>query len=1232
MNLHITTQKETTESMKPTRQLLSLARAAWQTLPVEKRKEIRGKLHPALRARINRAFPGRNTVKDLGLLSVVVPVHNVEEYLEDCLSSIAAQSYRHLEVIVVDDGSSDGSLQLCRAFARHDKRFHVVTQPNAGLGAARNAGIRLAKGTFIAFADSDDIVPRRAYEVMMRSLEQSGSDFAVGSVTRLKGKKKELPAWARTVHRTTRTGVTLGEFPEILHDVFAWNKIFRRGFWDSEVGEFPEGVLYEDQEATARAYARATAFDVLSDVVYEWRIRLDRSSITQQKTELNDVRDRVLVARRLARFMQTLPDASVKDFWFAKVLGEDLGLYYVQVPKVSQEYWEVIRDGVLEIQARASEEMWSLLGVHDRVLLRHVLADDRAGFENVIFRLADSGRSFPLSWSGGHWEAEPDYLGLVRDDLLEPQDLVVEHKLLAASAVIQGVETAPDGTISVRGHVQLEGVAAAELTDSVFAEMADPSTGAVLPLTVLRHRDPSIDQGTSQLWASQAESGFSVEIIAGELLSLTPGSQPHLWEMRLWFQLPSGILDVPVDHRENKGRGARTAVLPLMGERRAVTVMAGKTGFGVEVLSQHRIVRDIQLNGRVLSGEFVASEGEKIAKLSVECKNLALSASTSATDKERSQRFVIVLPELPRAARGTVEQNWHVRITTTDGREHYVAVADGEESLRALTAPGNPLAVSCNARGYFELKERPQNIEACDVALDEKHALLSVVVASPWFSANSGNQESPEVVLANGRNVLAAHSTESLDAERLFRITFDLRQERWGNPAPVPESGMYTLRLLDRTPGTPDTGFWIPVSFGLEARLPLELSTAAANISLTRTPGAGALAVQFRPPFKTDERGKPMQAMLQRTIPVLSSSPVSRGTVLFESFAGKTIGDSGLGIFHELRKSGYDAPLHWVVRDHSQPVPEGAAPVIMYSREYYELLHTAEYLVNNNNFPHYFRKNPQQIYLQTWHGTPLKKIGNDIPNSGLSLSYINLMRREADYWDVLLAQNEFAGKVLPPALGFEGDALTVGYPRNDVLTGPGTEQRRAEVRSLLGLSEDQKAVLYAPTWRDNVRTSTGSYELVNHFDAAKASSLLGEEHVFLLRGHSNVADQRFTTGLRHTVDVTAYPNVADLYLAADSLVTDYSSVMFDFCVTGKPLHFLAPDLEQYRDSVRGFYFDFESVAPGPIVKDTRELAAVLVAPGPPSAAGSAYNAFRDRFAALDDGQASARVVRAVWQR
>ncbi len=252
-------------------------------IPHERWVAARNRLHPALQASLRRRV---SSVPDLGRISVVVPCYRVEDYLAECLTSIITQTYPHLQIIVVIDGSPDASAAIARGFARWDRRITVVEQGNGGLGHARNTGIAHATGDFIAFVDSDDSLPRRAYAAMVATLTETGSDFVVGNLRRREGARSWVPMWAEDVHREDRLRLTLDDAPEILADVFSWNKLFRRPFFEQVVTRFPEGVRYEDQEPTARAYAGARAFDVLSTPVYTWHVRDDGSSITQQKSNI----------------------------------------------------------------------------------------------------------------------------------------------------------------------------------------------------------------------------------------------------------------------------------------------------------------------------------------------------------------------------------------------------------------------------------------------------------------------------------------------------------------------------------------------------------------------------------------------------------------------------------------------------------------------------------------------------------------------------------------------------------------------------------------------------------------------------------------------------------------------------------------------------------------------------------------------------------------------------------
>ena len=343
--------------------------------------------------------------------------------------------------------------------------------------------------------------------------------------------------------------------------------------------------------------------------------------------------------------------------------------------------------------------------------------------------------------------------------------------------------------------------------------------------------------------------------------------------------------------------------------------------------------------------------------------------------------------------------------------------------------------------------------------------------------------------------------------------------------------------------------------------------------------------------------------------------------VLFVSFGGRQVSDSPLEIFHELQKTHQTLKKVWAVVDEAQEVPAGSSKVVVGTPSWFAALARSKYLVSNNNLPQYFRKKPGQVYLQTWHGTPLKRIGKDIGTNKLTEGYNNAMKREAGYWDYLISPNQFSSEIFPRAFGFRGRLLETGYPRNDRLV----KGKAGGLREKLGIAKDQTVVLYAPTWRDDSRDEVGNWASVNNLEQVK----LPNNFTLLYRGHTNTAasERNLAAG---TMDVTDYPDVTDLYLAADVLVTDYSSVMFDFSVTGKPMLFLCPDLAEY-ERLRGFYFDFQKEAPGPILKTAAEVVAVLKSLTKSEAKyAQNYKNWRKKFNRLEDGKASARVVDAVF--
>jgi CDP-glycerol glycerophosphotransferase len=316
----------------------------------------------------------------------------------------------------------------------------------------------------------------------------------------------------------------------------------------------------------------------------------------------------------------------------------------------------------------------------------------------------------------------------------------------------------------------------------------------------------------------------------------------------------------------------------------------------------------------------------------------------------------------------------------------------------------------------------------------------------------------------------------------------------------------------------------------------------------------------------------------------------------------------------------------WVVkRDAVDSLPAGVDHVVSGTREYYETIARARYLVNNVNFPNHLVKRKGSVHVMTHHGTPLKRMGLDqrhSPGSAERIDFAALLRRCAR-WDYSVSSNALSTLVWERVYPLRYESLEVGYPRNDVLATAGDDEMR-RARAELGIDPGQVAVLYAPTHREYQE----GFEPT--FDLGAVADALGPGFVLLARLHYFYESDPVLRELHaagRVRDVAAHPSIEELCLAADVLVTDYSSIMFDYAVLDRPIVVHAPDWDVYR-AMRGTTFDLMEEPPGTVTATDAELVEALRSDGDPGAAARA--AFRARFCSLDDGRAAERVVRRVW--
>ncbi|MFF4290426.1 bifunctional glycosyltransferase/CDP-glycerol:glycerophosphate glycerophosphotransferase [Streptomyces sp. NPDC001739] len=317
--------------------------------------------------------------------------------------------------------------------------------------------------------------------------------------------------------------------------------------------------------------------------------------------------------------------------------------------------------------------------------------------------------------------------------------------------------------------------------------------------------------------------------------------------------------------------------------------------------------------------------------------------------------------------------------------------------------------------------------------------------------------------------------------------------------------------------------------------------------------------------------------------------PVKKRTVVFESHLGKQYSDSPRAIYEEMRRQGLEFEAIWSYAGSPKDFPKGVTLVKRWSLPYLKALAQAEFWVDNQSYPLKLTKRPETTYLQTWHGSALKKMGFDQPAlKAQTRQQQEEQQRSLDRFDRFLVRSEHDVHTLARAFRLkEKTLLRVGYPRNDALVRARQREEelgrreRGPLAAELGIPEDKTVLLYAPTFR-KAGGRHGRFELP--FDVERFAEQFGDRYVLLVRSHylNHVVLPPTVQG--RVIDVSARHDVTPLLALADGLITDYSSVMFDYALLDRPLVFFTYDYDEYVHEGRGTYFDLLAHAPGPVVR------------------------------------------------
>ncbi|HEY7629406.1 MAG TPA: CDP-glycerol glycerophosphotransferase family protein [Thermoleophilaceae bacterium] len=1169
------------------------------------------------------------------LITVVVPIYNVEEYLAACLDSIAHQTHENLEVIMVNDGSTDGSAVIAEEYAARDSRFRLITQENGGLSRARNTGADAATGEFLAFVDSDDVIPRDAYELLITPLQETGSDFATGNVMRLMTTGLTPARFVAKVFERTRLKTHVTKFRPLLVDRIVPNKLWRRSFWQAQGFRFPEGVVHEDIPVVLPAQLAARSVDVIADPVYLYRVREGSDlSITQRRLEMGALTARVDAVEHARDYFAEKGAKRVKRWYEESVVAEDLRYYLDVLDGATDEYRELFLDRVNGFLDGASRGIYDDLSAMNRLkwwLVRHRRMPELL---EVLRFQKERLRETPPVRIGRRWYGDYPF----RDDpeLKIPRSVFRLGEELVVSPRVDDLRFEGD-ELKIAGYAFIAGIGAPtaetqKVTVTVVrrgrALRLRMRTSAIRLRAQVVHR-PDVTASTTQASADVQWSGFEA-VLKPRKLRLLGRWRPGTWD--LYVTARAGgvtrrrsrfLVDSPrpvraVDHVLPDGMFLK--VSPATTGEIAVHLRDGWAS-----IVGHRVVEDaVELSGRMHG----PGDRLRFARPGSEKLEYPLERSGSGGGEftvrvplgDLGAAVEVASPE-PDGTDYAGAKVWNLWTVGKDAPNRRVSLEEhvregawksGDDELALIrSGDGDALLI---ARAPQPVVDEARWTEAGEIELS----------GEMWPGAASFD----EFVLV-GRLHLDQHPFPLRVEGRRWYVTLTPGHVRsLAGELPLQEGNW---ELFARRGGVTERSAMTRVLMTQQLfdSLPMRHVIGHKTFLLTVTAELQPVVTAFRDLDDDGERGRYWQRRLRQGAYESEHDAPLRDAVVYLSFGGRQFSDSPRALYEELRRQESPVEHLWVVSDARCVVPDDATVLRSGSRDYYSALADSRFVVANGFLPDWFRRRPDQVVVQTLQGTPLKRIGLDVPHLKSVMRRSWKWAAQVGSWDYLLSGSAFATPLLRQAYGFEGEMLELGLPRNDVLADP--EARGAVVRMSLGLSPDTRVVLYAPTYRDHVVDRRGRYRLDQHLDVERVMSALGPDVVLLIRKHPLVADPVLTGDNPRVHDVSAWPDATELLAAADVLVTDYASLAFDFANTGRPMLFFAYDLDVYRDEIRGFYVDYAAEVPGQIVRTTDELAEALRdLDGVPAAYAERYSAWRERFCSLDDGGASARLVEKLF--
>lgn len=1148
-------------------------------------------------------------------LTVVVPMYNVSLFLFDALDTLLEQHLTsdELQVLLIDDGSTDETPTLAKEYEKkYPDIFSYHKFENGGLGAARNRGTRLAESEYITYFDPDDKIVSGSYKKALNILAETNSDILIAGTKRFNSNK----VWNSGIHEKSVTKdlrhVTFNEHPEFVWDSTAWNKIYKLDFIREHNLYNPEGILYEDMPMVMPALALASSIDVMAETMYMWRARdFGTPSITQMSS--NDTKpflDRLTAMTLIIKDFQKYEVSQIiLDAQISKFLNFDIMIMF------NKDRFDLFNENqknklyvALKIFLKLfTPEQLKLSNFHDYVYYIKLLQTETLfEFNTVTLEFLQGEVAYHGEWINNQY---------ILSSSLSDTKMVARDVDFDLVSKIETVNISPLA-IHISGYM--------------FAKYADMSRKELVQDARLILLDDK--------YAVISNSIGHVDFQKSHRITSSFGyNSNHFEKDGADFNYDYSEYHITLPFEELKELGTNNLRI--------------KINFKVDNIYVSEFVKN-PVSGQDTRPDAYVTETNDVYSIQYDTDswNLVLKSLNSVPTiwkSDRNQLITIVedqnlfLKYKDRLKKlkvfkhqvlfpvNIVQQfnkfNTNVRaewqFVTYNENHQLVPVYYKSEPLKTNNATSLEYTFA-NKFGHAIHKLTYNYPIVKEVRLVKDKAILHLE-----FELNGWLREARSVqVLADRKLLHLLWDTEHI-TENIYTVDIPLTFDGFGDKPWLNfrikltfEDGYETDELLR----------WGPETFELQNQW-ISVNKIGWYISYVSRFDFGGFAIKRTADRVFSRTEGNLNRFIETTYRQWLKEPLNEKLVMMSSFWGRDnkFNDNPKALYEYLANNRPDFTTIIMMKDAIRTYPEYPnAKVVSYgTKEYWYYLAHSKYFVNNVNFIESQRvKRSDQIEIQTMHGTPLKTLGFEVIEDWNDKNYQSQKRKNAN-WDYLLTPSDWVAEYAVKAFAAQPKILNTGYPRNDQLFISRSASQVEDLKKSLNLPLNKKIIAYTPTWRKKEPTP-----IDNYLNVKELYKTLPDDVYFVIKNHHFEPWSGLSNEFADKIGfISSKASIDDVYIIADCLITDYSSVMFDYSLLNKPLIFYAFDYEQYVEE-RGLNFNLRKLAPGPVANNQDELVKWIENFDTiESKFSESIMKFKTRFSQYDDGHAAEKVINYVFK-